>query len=353
MNDVSGRTKAWLWGFSILAALCRQAPAAPSGPPLDPARRPALTRVVLQYQMDTLELEKRDGIWWVARLRLPADSVLVNADLDRLFGLQGSQVASSAKKPDLESFGLQVEEARSAHLFFSSGAPVKLRLGATRADPAHLYWKLEGKPEIFREQGRTGVVTVDPFEAVDRHLVPPFWPAEVETVQVAWVDSVGRGQGYTLFQKSADTVWMLTPEKARLHRVKAWDVLGQVPLLAIDGLPATDETVPVPPAVPAVSLRIVLKNGARYSVQSGAAEGPYYYVRHPRSGAWVKLRRNRLDGFRFGVAYLTTGPVLGAREDDGTRSQLELRRKPFGMWAPHEDSHGDDDSAHEEEGSGP
>jgi hypothetical protein len=334
------RASAWFGALSILT--CGVGAAAM---PLDPARRPALTRVVLQYQMDTLELEKRDGIWWVKRLRLPADSASVNADLDRLFGLQGRQVASSRKKPDLEAYGLHVEEARSAHLFFSSGAPVRLRLGSTPSDPKHLYWKFEGKPEIFREEGGTGVVTVDPEDAVDRHLVPSIRPVEVETVQVAWVDSVGREQGYTLFQKSADTVWMVAPERALLTGVKAWEVLGQTPLMAIDGFPAPDETIPPSPAVPAVSIRLVLKDGARYNVQSGAAEGSYYYVRHPLSGAWVKVKRVRLDGFRFTMAYLKAGPELGPHEDDGTRGRLDPPSKAFGMWAPHSDDGDEEEHA--------
>jgi hypothetical protein len=328
-----------LWGSLLLGSSIVVAAPPPDktvgGTALDPSGRGALTGLRIQYQMDTLDLKKKDGRWWVNGRGLPADSARVEKDLDLLYGLHDRERITYPKNASLEPYGLQIEEVRTVQLISSRGKPVRLELGMNPAEPGTTYWKVGGKPQIFRVQGHAGAISAEVEAALDRHLIPDFWPGDLTSIQVSWKDSTGAAQGYHLIHDVPDTVWMVAPDTALLPPRKAWDVLYQADQWAIDAFVAPGENVPPPPASPDVSIRLTLKSGVEYSLVTGGADGRYYYVRHPLFGTWVKVLRERFHGFRLAPAYLKKGVELGPLPDDGiTRG---LPPPGTGVYAPHKD----------------
>lgn len=331
-----------LW-LALVACSFSVAAAAPTGKTqsvvggaaLDSALRESLTGMRVQYQMDTLDLKKDKGLWWVTGRGLPAEATRLDQELDLLYSLHRREVVSTAKKVSLEQFGLQAEEARTVQLRFASGSKVRLRLGMKPGDPATTYWKYEAKPEIFRVPGRAWSISADVMASLDRHLMPDFWPGDLASVEASWVDSTGAAQRYKLIVESPDTVWMVAPDTALLPRVRAWEVLSQTNVFAIDAFMEPDESVPASSDSTVVSIKLVLQDGRQYTVQSGASDGRFYYLHHPQYGTWVKVLRARLNGFRLSAAYLKKGVELGPAPDDGiTRG---LPPPGTGVYAPHRD----------------
>jgi hypothetical protein len=173
--------------------------------------------------------------------------------------------------------------------------------------------------------------------------VPRFFLKDISRLQVTWIDSAGTPIAYTLARRGR-AFRVVGPDSGEANPRKVWEVLGQSLALASDDFLEGGERPPLAARLPRVSVGIELVDGRRFQVEARASDEQYDYVPHPMtSGAWVKMRRARLDSFRHTPAFLLTSYPLGPEPDDGTYSPPP---PGLGVFAPH----GSGEESHTEEG---
>lgn len=337
---------ALLLGLGLFAAPEASSSAPSASSALDPSRTPALTRVRIQHQLDTVELFKCDGRWWVADRGVPARADMVTQTLRQLEALAANPVRTLGKKESLEPYGLHVEAARFVRLQFSDGKIVRLRLGVRPDEKNAIYWARDvGDPlsaktpeprEILRGAGFLIATNLDSW--ISPLLIDTTFTRDLRTLRVEWLDSAGRPVRYALEREPGTGRLVLAdPRGLQANPVKAAEAFAQVGSLLIEGFHEGKGGAPAAGAAPRVRVTVEDKNGRSITLAPEFSDDFHDYVRHPQAAdVLVKMRRVQFDSFRHTPLFLATSYPYGPEEDDGISGPPPPH---FAVWAPHTHDH--------------
>ena len=147
-----------------------------AGVPLDQAISIHLERHVDDRE-EEIDLEKRDGIWWVVR---PFEA---EADPDVVFGVLNAVARAEHGRPvdgPLADFGLE-PPAAVAEIGLLSGAPVRLEVGAPAPVGLATYVRGDGGPAVV--EGRPVDELTKRVQEYRDHKIFRFDPGQVEVVK--------------------------------------------------------------------------------------------------------------------------------------------------------------------------
>jgi hypothetical protein len=253
---------------------------------------------------DTAALIKGDAGWVLARDGFPVNPSSIEAALQDLgtlasksrpYPLKGvRKTASRAKEVQWteasgKTFGIQVLEQLSASRFESDTS--RWRHDTTATGHHELWiegedstvWKYSGSSKTSLAEGTFGWVSARLLDWKDRALLPDFYPENIRSLSVDWVDASGKIVHYRLERDRTTGVRVIEPRLVPLSNRNAAQLYDRANQFAVDAFVPTDERDSANWGLdtPSMRLAITLWEGLTYTVTAGKARNEYRYVRHP------------------------------------------------------------------------
>ncbi len=288
---------------------------------LDSTQRSSVQTIKVVKANDSATLHLMGNEWVIASDSFPADTAKVNKLLGTIYKLEDKEIVS--KNPAMaKEFGLDSTEAKQVVLKDAAGKElVKVEIGKTAGtDYSSTYWRWVGKDDVYRTAGNFGYDVNTSQDEWKQKKLFDIKKDDIKSIQVAWEDTSGQKNEYTVESASEGKWKMLSPRQGDAKADAAKELAERFGDISIDSFIDTSDTN-ISQAnldAPKMIIQIKMKEGQFYKLEAGASFNGYTYVNHPKKNLIVKVSDWRLDIFHKKADDLYEAPKVDSSKLDST-----------------------------------
>jgi len=267
---------------------------------------------------EAVTLVKKGQEWTVLPLGFMADTAKINEILPALRGLLASDIVS--RNPQrLGEYGLDSLTARNVILLDNNMQELaNLYIGKhSTIDFNSTFWKQKGNDDVFRTPGSFSYSFAGNSDRWYIRKLYAFEKTDINQLQVAWKDSTGKMQKFTLTSRGNDDWDMIEPKLGKVRPGKVNVMAARFNTITVDNFLPPDSSVAIGDTLD-LYIKATLNSGKIHEIKSRKIETEYYLA-HPTQPVQIKLEGWRLNVFNEYPDSLWSPPDSLVATDSSTK----------------------------------